>query len=190
MIITILGRPKTGKTSIISEIIEINKREDRLFLIYDLLGNFKQYYTFDGKHIKQITRFDTISHDEFFKLAYDTKNCTCFFDEIDIACNAHKIDEALFKIINYGRNVNFNVSLISAARRPARVSRDLTAASSKFIILRCREPADLKYLSEQVSPDVVTIVQNLKLFQYIVYDLDEDFEPENVKIYNTKQREK
>jgi hypothetical protein len=188
MIITILGRPKSGKTSLITELIDINKAENRLILVYDILNNYSQYPLFNGKSLQNVTRFNNIEHEKFFDLALKVKNCTVVFDEIDLACNAYKIDDSLKRIINYGRNADINVSLICAARRAARVNRDLTACSTKCILFRTREPADLKFISDTVSPDVIDTIKTLPPYEYIIYDLDSDFDPDMIIKYNTLER--
>lgn len=67
-------------------------------------------------------------------------------DEVDRYCTAGHSDENLRWIIDYGRGQR--ISLIGLARRPARVSRDLSANADWIVAFQTQEPRDLDYLND------------------------------------------
>jgi hypothetical protein len=97
------------------------------------------------------------------KFCYELGDLDLVIDEVDKICSSSFISPALWKILNYGRHKKINV--YCCARRPARVSRDLTSISDEVVCFKTSEPVDLKYLSELgFDPGAL---KNLELFEYL-----------------------
>lgn len=87
----------------------------------------------------------------FNRVAWAVENCMIVWEEVDNFIGPGKLPPWAFRLVNEGRHRG--VRIIATARRPARVSRDLTANASRLIVFRTTEPVDLKYLREYVGAE-------------------------------------
>ncbi len=78
------------------------------------------------------------------RLAWAAGDLTLVWEEVDQFGDAGRLPEWAFKIVNQGRHRDIRV--IACSRRPARVSRDLTANASRIVAFGTTEPRDLIYL--------------------------------------------
>ena len=163
--IVVFGKKGYGKTTWIRYFIRSNPQY--LYLIYD---HFNDFYLDDNgakyfpdsvvvHNINEYLQFQQvynvkkgvfifqgeIDYNDFFALCIAQQPCTCIFDEVDKACNPHFIDPDLKRIIHYGRH--FNINLITAARRPHNVSRDLTSQADEMTLFCVTETVDIKYIN-------------------------------------------
>lgn len=83
--------------------------------------------------------------DALFITCWLLGNLTIIGEEIDLYCSAYAINNNLEKIIKYGRHRNIN--LIAISRRPAEVSRLISAQADEVYIFKTMEPRDLQYFS-------------------------------------------
>lgn len=97
------------------------------------------------------------------EFAYELGNVTVAIDEVDKICSASAISPALSRIINYGRHKD--IDLVTCARRPARVNRDLTSNADSIVSFKVQEPNDLKYLQEFGFSD--SVLKGLAKYEYV-----------------------
>lgn len=114
----------------------------------DLLEYFERY---NPETFRVIARFEETDEQQeqtesLLKLAKKLKDVYLVIDEVDKISREGAVSKTLWQIINYYRHDG--ISLICCARRPARVSRDLTGNADEIICFKVQEPNDLKYLSE------------------------------------------
>lgn len=88
-------------------------------------------------------------------------------DEIDFFDNPYKTCDNFLKMIHYNRH--YKNDIFSTTRRPARISRDLTSQSDKFILFRVTENRDLEYI-KNINETLAEKVKILKNYEYIQYD--------------------
>lgn len=93
------------------------------------------------------------------EVAWAAENLTLVWEEVDGVSDAGKLPDRAFKLVNQGRHRR--IRLIACSRRPARVSRDLTANASRLVVFRTREPRDLKYLGEFVDETAAMALPDL-----------------------------
>lgn len=101
--------------------------------------------------------------DLFCTFAYRTGQVTVVVDEINLFCSPSKCPAPLLELLRIGRHAE--VDLIFAARRPAEVSRDLTAQSDKTVAFKTIEPADLEFFSKVCGKAFAERLPNLA--QYV-----------------------
>ncbi len=96
---------------------------------------------------------------------------TLILDEVD----AFNISESncFDQLIRYGRNKN--VSIITGCRRPAEVSRNITAAANQLWALKTNEPRDIDYFSSTIFGDRSYELMRLPDWHglFVDYDLSE-----------------
>lgn len=95
---------------------------------------------------------------------------TLVLDEID----AFKISESpcFDKVIRYGRNRN--IHLVTGCRRPAEISRNITAGANKLYVYRTQEPRDVDYFSETILGPLAEKLMTLPKYHGIFIDYDRD----------------
>lgn len=168
---------KQGKTYL------LNKKAERLTrvifidpmaqfyegLIFTRISDLLQYFEdYNPDTFRVICRFEEV--DETFeqtetvlKLAKKLKNVVLVIDEVDKISREGKVSKTLWQIINFYRHDG--LSLLCCARRPARVSRDLTGNADEIISFKVQEPNDLKYLGEFGFKE--EILRNLNRYEFI-----------------------
>ena len=101
--------------------------------------------------------------DTFCTFAYRTGRVTVVVDEINLFCSPSKCPAPLLELLRIGRHAE--VDLIFAARRPAEVSRDLTAQSDKTVVFKTIEPADLEFFSKVCGKAFAERLPNLAQYR-------------------------
>ena len=86
-------------------------------------------------------------------------------EEADMYCTAGHTDPDLQKCISWGRQ--FGISLIACARRPALISRTLSAAATCVVCHRITEPTDVEYIRKKVSRQIGDQVDTLPDFHWL-----------------------
>ncbi len=157
-------------------------------VIIDILGNYESEEYFNSDNIsetideiqKQIEkdRFQIISLQtadpnlsvDFISAAlYEADGGTLVLDEVD-AFNISE-SECFDQLIRYGRNKN--VSIITGCRRPAEISRNITAAANKIMALKTNEPRDVDYFSGTVFGERAYELLTMPEFHGLYADYDE-----------------
>lgn len=129
--------------------------EDQGELVRVLLGGFDPI---------RICYRDTMpgAFERFNRVAWAAEDATLVWEEVDRWCDAGRLAQWAFAIVNQGRHRNLRV--IATARRPARVSRDLTANASRIVAFATREPRDLRYLAEYVGEEAAAKIPGMAPF--------------------------
>ncbi len=166
MVVAFFGRRGSGKTTVIKGQIQDFKSP---VVIIDYLGNYKNYpgaiqttkisecinelwKNFDVTDRKVIINLQTYDYnlaaDYLSAALWEHKGGTLVLDEAD----GIDMSEApcFDQIIRYGRNAGpkNGVHLITGCRRPAELSKNITAAANKFYCFQTHEPRDMDYFSE------------------------------------------
>ncbi|PLY11379.1 MAG: hypothetical protein C0626_02075 [Arcobacter sp.] len=96
---------------------------------------------------------------------YKMKKICFVIDEIDMFFDTRTNKKSFFnQLVQYGRHNE--IDIIYTCRRPANISRNLTALTDIFYFSRLTEPTDKKYVSDTVSKDAEDIVVNLEKFSF------------------------
>jgi hypothetical protein len=185
----VFGRRGSGKTTLIRAKIPTLKKP---VIVIDVLGNFKGY-RYNGQ-----TPFQTESlgeaiielqswcrqpskHSGYIIVEPADLNTTIDFmcsslwaieggslvlDEADAFSLSESpcFDEA----IRYGRNRG--IDIITGCRRPAEISKNITAAADKVYCLSTREPRDIEYYRDFLGDETAFAVQNLPQWHGIIKD--------------------
>lgn len=166
MIICFFGKRGSGKTTAIKGQLKFCKPP---IVILDVLGNFDQASLEKlGVHANQATSISDCllkiaeyvkTKDDKFKTIvlqtsspndaanyissalWEAHGGTMILDEIDSISMAEA--ECFDQLIRYGRNRG--VDVITGCRRPAEMSRNITAAANQVYCFRTNEPRDLDY---------------------------------------------
>ena len=85
------------------------------------------------------------------EIAWAAGDLTLVWEEIDRWTGPQKLPPFALALVNQGRHRG--VALIAASRRPARVSRDLTASATRIVAFQVREPRDVAYLREWIGQE-------------------------------------
>lgn len=164
MVICFFGRRGSGKTTVIKGQLQDCKSP---IIIIDYLGNFQDPQYIQTKKISEcitllkdnLNRDDKLiinlqTHDynlaaDYLSAAlWECKGGTLVLDEVDgiDMCDAPCFEQ----IIRYGRNAGpkNGVHIITGCRRPAELSKNITAAANKFYCFQTHEPRDMDYFGE------------------------------------------
>lgn len=98
----------------------------------------------------------------FFKIAEACFDVTVVVEEADFYCSPYNMLEEFSNLVRYGRH--FKQNLLWISRRPAEVSRQITAQSDVIISFRQAEPIDIDYF-KKVSQQALRLPE-LKEFEY------------------------
>jgi DNA helicase HerA-like ATPase len=170
----ILGQTGSGKTTLAKKLTETEPRllildhtnlEYRNGMILKSLSDLTDYTKKKSpKQFRLILRFsDDDEVSAALDYAWELGDVTVLAEEVDTICSPYQIDEALEKIIKYGRHKNIRV--VAVSRRPAEVNRLLSAMAGEIISFRQTEAVDLEYLKKRGFSDEE--LRNLERFQYL-----------------------
>ena len=91
--------------------------------------------------------------------AWAARDMWLHWEEVDVYIGPHRLPPNAYRIANMGRHRG--LKLIACARRPARVSRDLTANASRLVMFSTTEPADVAYLRDLAGADAAAALAGL-----------------------------
>lgn len=99
---------------------------------------------------------------------WEIRGGTLVLDEVD----AFKISEApcFDKIIRYGRN--YDINLVTGCRRPAEISRNITAGANKILVYQTQEPRDVEYFEDTVLGTEAQKLPSMLKFHGLYVDYD------------------
>lgn len=117
--------------------------------------------------------FKTDTNDELhfaslLKAAYMAGDMTLVIEEIDNHCSAQYTPPALKIIVDYGRHRSLDIVWLT--RNLPDVSRKLTSQTDLWVLFKQSEPLYLKKLGERFSDEVVSAVESLPKFRYVILD--------------------
>lgn len=163
MLITVFGRRGTGKTTLLRKLIPVQKKP---VIVLDVLGNFtdqdqwvitesyqdalleiRAYIKSPKEHTGIIVVQDGdigTALDFMCSALWKIGGGTLVLDEVDAFSTADSpcFDEA----IRYGRNRGIDV--LTGCRRPAEISKNITAGADITFIFNTHEPRDIDYYRE------------------------------------------
>lgn len=193
MVINFFGKRGCGKTTVIKgQLIDCRAP----VVIIDILGNYQNIECIQTTEIprciEEIKKYylKEINHDEIpqkekiinlsshdYNLAIDYISAclweigggTLILDEVD--CFEFSEAPCFDQIVRYGRN--HNVDIITGCRRPAELSKNITAAANKFYCFSTHEPRDIDYFSE-IFGDRAQELMHLPKYSGLFLDYDNE----------------
>lgn len=157
MLITIIGKRGTGKTTLTKRIIQ-KLKPDNLF-IYDFLGEYQEY-----KADNVIHSYNNLSYvlKSAWNLSEKNKINLLVCDEVDLYGYGNRQLEFIYR---YGRHRN--ISVIAISRRFYNLPVYIRALTEVFFIFKITEERDLFYLRQLSGKETVKQVKNLQKYKYI-----------------------
>lgn len=187
MIINIFGRRGSGKTTLIKgnisqfpgpvAIIDVlgNFNEDEYFITEDIpefidwLKDWKKDPDEAEKLLVLRPSDPTMALDYVSSALWHLEGGTLVLDEVD-AFNYS--DAPCFdQLIRYGRNRR--VHILTGCRRPAEISRNITAGSNRIYIMRTQEPRDIEYFNKTILGEKSEVLMRLDAHHGLLVDHDE-----------------
>ncbi len=176
MLITVFGRRGSGKTTLIKRLIPAQKKP---VIIVDVLGNYTgneayietqshvealqsllEYVKDPNKHPGVIVVADSDMNravDYLCSALWKTEGGTLVLDEVDAISIAESpcFDEA----IRYGRNKG--IDIITGCRRPAELSKNITAGADIAFCFNTHEPRDIDYYCDFLGEELALKLPHL-----------------------------
>ena len=202
MLICIFGKRGSGKTHLIRENLESFpgpvcvvdvlgnfhiEEEDpetrEIFLKYPTTSSIEEYLNWisewaasdDPEKEKEkvfvlMPSEPSVALDFVCATLWELEQGTLVLDEVD----AFKIADApcFDQVIRYGRNRN--IHLVTGCRRPAELSRNITAGANRIFIYRTQEPRDVDYFSETIVGEKAETLMTLPKYHGVFVDHDRD----------------
>ncbi|MDR2789538.1 MAG: ATP-binding protein [Campylobacteraceae bacterium] len=144
------------------------------------IDKFKEFY---NRRLEIVLHTDDETEvEKLFEFVYRyMQKITLVIDEVDMFCNAYTQNSSyIYKLINFARHKEINI--ITTSRRPANISRSLTANTDTFYFARISEPNDLDYANKILNKEVIEAIGNLEKFEFIKYTEETN---ESVKLKTT-----
>jgi hypothetical protein len=92
---------------------------------------------------------------------------TLVLEEADQIAPVTGMSPDVARTISQGRHLN--IEIIGTTRRPAEVTRLLTANADEYFVFRIQEPTDLTYLRSVLGPEAVLVVNRLEKFECVFW---------------------
>jgi len=200
-IYTVIGHKGHGKTTLTEKLailtdkptiiadprFQYKPNDRRIFFknpnefIYFINNN---YLTFKRAKLELVVNCNLDNFEDLGKYVYKMKNVCFVIDEIDMFFDTRSTPKNIVnQLVQYGRHSQ--IDLITTSRRPANISRNLTALTDIFLFSRLREPNDKKYIKDSIGQEYVKTVENLDKFSFLQVDIEE----EETKIIKTTERD-
>lgn len=191
MLVCFFGKRGSGKTTSIRGNLKNCKGP---VLVLDILGNYndsefihtektdeavlliKHYAESSKERKKELEKIivlkpadPDVAIDYVSAALWEAHGGTLVIDEADgfSIANAPCFDQ----LIRYGRNRG--VDLITGTRRPAEISRNITAGANRIFIFQTQEPLDIEYYRKTVLGDRAFELMRMKPYHGILIDYDE-----------------
>lgn len=186
MLVCLFGKRGTGKTHLISAIVETLNGP---VINFDFLGNYPEV---KGKHTDSVKdaaawlmNWTTEAKEKVLtfkpaqvesavdiicQAAWEKGNCTLLIDEVDMI--QYKLTPHFDYLIRYGRNRG--VHMLVACRRPFEISRNITAGANAIYIFQTQEPRDVEYYSKSILGKNAQKLMTLPKYHGIVIDYDRE----------------
>ncbi len=116
---------------------------------------------------------DAETHEAFFRLAYDRRNCTVYVDEVYAVCprGSQVYPPSLHSILTRGREMN--VELIMSTQRPSKIPTECMSEAKRWYVFRLTMKDDRKKVSEMIPADPESF-DRLTRHHFYYYNDDED----------------
>jgi hypothetical protein len=200
-IYTVIGHKGYGKTTLTEKLaIETDKPtiiadprgqyepNDRRIIFTSVL-NFimfieSNYTKFKQGKLELVVTCTLDDFEELGKYVYRMKKVCFVIDEIDMFFDTRATSKNIVnKLVQYGRHNQ--IDIITTSRRPANISRNLTALTDVFYFAKIREPNDKKYVKQSIGDEFVKTVESLNRFEFLKVDID----TESKEIIKTTMRD-
>ena len=186
MLINFFGKRGAGKTTAIKGQLQDCRPP---VVVLDVLGNFQDVHAFHTSSLSQAiqtlayyvrtkdpkyrtivlqTQNPTDACDYMSSALWHVNGGTLVLDEVD----AFSISEAecFDQLVRYGRNRN--VDLITGCRRPAELSKNITAGANKLFAFGTHEPRDIDYFESTVFGEEAMKLMSVPKFSGLFVDYD------------------
>jgi hypothetical protein len=126
--------------------------------------NFRDFYSYK---LELICKVDDENIQALMGAAIKMSKITILIDEVDMFFNASSSSKNnIYKAVHYGRHNE--IDIITTSRRPANISRNLTAMTDTFYFSKITEPKDLQYVKEITTNEaIIKIVQKIEKFYFL-----------------------
>lgn len=193
MLINIFGKRGSGKTHLIGKNLEsfpgpvavidilgnfaslTDKEENPLYPVTDSISEFiswlEDYDPEDSlEKVFILTPADPGTAVDFVSAGlWEIHGGTLVLDEVDAF---NPTDAPCFdQLIRYGRNRN--VHLITGCRRPAEISRNITAGANRIYVYQTQEPRDIEYFEATILGKDAEKLISLPKYHGLFIDYDE-----------------
>ena len=188
VILGIIGRKGTGKSTLTREILQRGNRE----FIFDAAGDHLwvpdqfteldlayQYImdhglrsdSFIGSYIPQNDEDEKslISDaNEIASAVWEAGNQTIVFEELPMYSAANWAPVKITKLLRLGRH--HAVNIVYTGQRAAELPRRATGATDVFVLFQTSEPADLERIEERAGYETAELVRSLGEHEFVVFD--------------------
>lgn len=191
MLVCFFGKRGSGKTTVIRGNLENMKAP---VVVLDILGNFDDpsfvQTTTIAECVENVRYYIAAPKEEKRKLqkiivlkcsnpdaAIDFLSATLWESHggtlvIDEADGFNETNAPCFdQIVRYGRNRG--VDIVTGCRRPAEISRNITAGANRVFIFQTQEPRDVDYFESTVLGEKAEILMKIPKFHGLFVDYDE-----------------
>lgn len=186
MLICVFGKRGSGKTTIIKGSLE---ELPGPVVVIDVLGNFDsdEYIQTDdlGDCVDYVTDYardpkgkikvfvlktpdPDLATEYMSSILWELHGGTLVLDEVDSI--TYQKGSCFDQLIRYGRNRNVNI--ITGCRRPAELSRNITAGANKIYVFQTQEPRDIDYFKSTVLGEKAKNLNILSQYSGILVDYD------------------
>jgi DNA helicase HerA-like ATPase len=181
LIRVVLGQRGTGKSTLARQLVADERRllifdpmaeHDALRLDYD---DFAAYLDDNGDNDPlRVALTDLDAGEEFCAFAWVLSGrrpgLAVFIEEADLIAPPGQEPPILRRLIAQGRHRG--VAVVACSRRPAEVSRFLTAQAHELYLFRMVEPRDLAYIRAFCGADVSAMVQALGPHDHVAWTVN------------------
>jgi DNA helicase HerA-like ATPase len=177
-IASFFGRKGSGKTTLVKRCM----REFRRVVTLDTLGEY------DGEVCQGfepcLVALERAEHRKRFALSlrcsalddmldllavcYELRDALIVVEETSFYCTASTLPDELAQLVRYGRHRELSQFYVS--RRPAEISRDLTAQSDVIVSFAQTEPRDLDYL--RAAGGDTELIRSLPKYRFAAWGPD------------------
>ena len=194
MIRTILGRKRHGKTTLLIKFLR-ERVKPALVISFDkpLVAQFPAKHCFLSARalLDHLVNAGGLSlgaplclsilgdHDQVeaefnlaCKIAIAHRNLVFMVDEIDMFDSSNSQDGEFYKMIHFqAHEYGGELDLVTASRKPSRISRDLRGQTDEFYLFKMTDSRDLSYIANDISADIVPTIQSIPPFEYVKFDV-------------------
>lgn len=188
IIIGIIGRKGTGKSTVSREILKHGSREfifdtagdhswvpDR-FTEIDQAVNFifecaTQGGEFIGSFVPEGEEDEDLQRDfgEICKVVWESGNITFVVEELPMLSLPQWAPPRFDRILRLGRHRAINI--VYTAQRASECPKRATSATDLFILFHTSEPPDLDRIAERCGNECADLVRNLGDHEFVVFDV-------------------
>jgi hypothetical protein len=199
----VLGRKRSGKTSLVRELVSssldgaspttptrvlvvdfhgeygdlltpVRSHEEFEQVIADSDGAWRIAYHNDSLSLER-KGGDSPEYDYLVRACYEMGNCVLVNEETGWICDPHRIPLDLERAIKFGGHRILNLILL--LQRAPDVHILVRSEASEVYAFSTQEPGDLEYLAKRCGDEVARIAATLPPHRYIYQDLNDRSQP-------------